>query len=194
MVVAIFWTDHLFSPLGTMVKQLGFEWLQVLQKPFALSFHVPVLVLPDCSRGSRVIFPSGVKVILNFVPEGVVALKGWPVKKVVWMSLGAMGSAAEAALAPTSTTAKANEPTRSTAKSPFRARRKSIQPISLAICRKLFEVRPRRRYNLFLRGPQATLRGKPMDERIQAFLADVLALEDEEPNAVREAVRVALAD
>jgi hypothetical protein len=38
------------------------------------------------------------------------------------------------------------------------------------------------------------LRGKPMDERIEAFLADVLALEGEEPNAVREAVRIALAD
>jgi hypothetical protein len=35
---------------------------------------------------------------------------------------------------------------------------------------------------------------KPMDERIEAFLADVLALEGEEPNAVRDAVRVALAD
>jgi hypothetical protein len=33
-----------------------------------------------------------------------------------------------------------------------------------------------------------------MDERIDAFLADVLALEGEEPNAVREAVRIALAD
>ena len=38
------------------------------------------------------------------------------------------------------------------------------------------------------------LRGTPMDERIEAFLADVLALEGEEPNAVREAVRIALAD
>jgi hypothetical protein len=38
------------------------------------------------------------------------------------------------------------------------------------------------------------LRGKPMDERIEAFLADVLVLEGEEPNAVREAVRIALAD
>ena len=33
-----------------------------------------------------------------------------------------------------------------------------------------------------------------MDERVEAFLADVLALEGEEPNAVREAVRIALAD
>ena len=33
-----------------------------------------------------------------------------------------------------------------------------------------------------------------MDERVEAFLADVLALEGEEPTAIREAVRVALAD
>ena len=33
-----------------------------------------------------------------------------------------------------------------------------------------------------------------MDERIEAFLADVLALEGEDENAIREGVRVALAD
>jgi hypothetical protein len=33
---------------------------------------------------------------------------------------------------------------------------------------------------------------KPMDERIEAFLADVLALEIEDENAIREGVRVAL--
>jgi hypothetical protein len=33
-----------------------------------------------------------------------------------------------------------------------------------------------------------------MDERIEAFLADVLALEGEEASTIREAVRVALAD
>ena len=33
-----------------------------------------------------------------------------------------------------------------------------------------------------------------MDERIEAFLADVLALEGENDNAIREGVRVALAD
>jgi len=33
-----------------------------------------------------------------------------------------------------------------------------------------------------------------MDQRIEAFLADVLALAGEEPDAVREGVRVALAD
>jgi len=34
----------------------------------------------------------------------------------------------------------------------------------------------------------------PMDERIESFLADVLALEGEDENAVRDGVRVALAD
>ena len=63
-----------------MVKHLDFECPQVVQKPFALSFHVPVLLSPRCARGSRVIFPSGVKFILNLVPEGVVAVKAWPVK------------------------------------------------------------------------------------------------------------------
>ena len=33
-----------------------------------------------------------------------------------------------------------------------------------------------------------------MDQRIEAFLADVLALAGEDPDAVREGVRVALAD
>lgn len=33
-----------------------------------------------------------------------------------------------------------------------------------------------------------------MDERIKAFLADVLALEGESPEAIRETVRAALAD
>jgi hypothetical protein len=41
---------------------------------------------------------------------------------------------------------------------------------------------------------RAKWRGKPMDERVEAFLADVLALEGEEASAIREAVRVALAD
>jgi hypothetical protein len=34
----------------------------------------------------------------------------------------------------------------------------------------------------------------PMDQRIEAFLADVLALAGEDPEAIREGVRVALAD
>jgi hypothetical protein len=33
-----------------------------------------------------------------------------------------------------------------------------------------------------------------MDQRIEAFLADILALEGESPEAIREAVRAALAD
>ena len=33
-----------------------------------------------------------------------------------------------------------------------------------------------------------------MDQRVEAFLADVLALEGEEESAIREATRVALAD
>ena len=36
--------------------------------------------------------------------------------------------------------------------------------------------------------------GKPMDERVEAFLADVLALAGEEANAIRQGVRGALAD
>jgi hypothetical protein len=33
-----------------------------------------------------------------------------------------------------------------------------------------------------------------MDQRIESFLADVLALASEDPDAIREGVRVALAD
>lgn len=33
-----------------------------------------------------------------------------------------------------------------------------------------------------------------MDERVEAFLADILALEGEDANTIREGVRVALAD
>jgi hypothetical protein len=80
------------------VKQLGFARFQAVQKPFVLSFHVPVVLpLSDCSSGSQVIFPSGVKIILNFAPEGDTAVNGCPVKKVAFISFGAMGSAAKAA-------------------------------------------------------------------------------------------------
>jgi hypothetical protein len=99
IVVAIRLTDHLFSPIGTTVKQLAFSRPQLVQKPCALSLHVPALLLPDSARGSRVIFPSGVKVILNLTPLSVAAVKGWPLKNVAWMLLGAMGSAAKALLA-----------------------------------------------------------------------------------------------
>jgi len=94
------------------VKQLGFECCQVVQKPFALSFHVPVSVWPDCARGSRAILPFGVNVILNLVPPGVEAVKGWPLKKVAWMSFGAIGSAAQAVLAVKSMHTTANGPAR----------------------------------------------------------------------------------
>ena len=72
------------------MKQLVFAWPQAVQKPLALSFQVPALALPDCSSGSRIIFPSGVKVILNFAPEGDAAVNGCPVKKVAFMSFGAI--------------------------------------------------------------------------------------------------------
>ena len=46
-------------------------------------------------------------------------------------------------------------------------------------------------YNL---SPLALLLGTAMDERVEALLADVLALEGEDPNVIREGVRGALAD
>jgi hypothetical protein len=61
MVVPAFWTNHLFSPLGTTVKQFDPARSQLAQKPFALSFKIPTFVLPDCARPCRVILPSGVK-------------------------------------------------------------------------------------------------------------------------------------
>src|SRR6516164_2093862 len=89
-----------------MVKQFGAARPQAVQKPFELSFHVPEFLLPVCSRGSRVIFPSGVKVILNLVPDRLTAVKGWPVKKVERISAGGIGSAAKAVAFPRSTLAK----------------------------------------------------------------------------------------
>ncbi len=83
IVVAVFRIDHLFSPLGTIVKQLGFACCHVVQKPVLLSFHVPPILVPDCATGSRITLPSDVKVILNLVPLGVEAMKGWPLKKVL---------------------------------------------------------------------------------------------------------------
>jgi len=58
------------------VKQLDPACSQLVQKPFALSFQMPTLVLPACARGCRVILPSGVKVIVNLVPLGEAALNG----------------------------------------------------------------------------------------------------------------------
>ena len=63
------------------MKQLGFACCQVVQKPVALSFHVPVFLEPDSARGSRVILPSGVNVILNLVPPGVEAVEGLTVEE-----------------------------------------------------------------------------------------------------------------
>ncbi len=68
--------------LTATLKQFDFECSPLVPKPFALIFHVPVLFLPDCARGSRVVLPSGVKVILNLVPVRAVAVKGWPLKNV----------------------------------------------------------------------------------------------------------------
>jgi hypothetical protein len=94
------------------VKQLGFVCCQVLQKPVALSFHVPVFLEPDCATGSRVMLPSGVKVILNLVPPGAEAVKDCPLKKVALMSSGAIASAAKAALPVRSMDKTANGPVR----------------------------------------------------------------------------------
>jgi len=117
MVVAMRWTDHLLSLIGTKVKQLGFAPAQLVQKPAGLSFQVPDFARPPAApvpaapvpadavpaelmpvetMGSRKALPSGVKVILNFVPLGVAAVNGWPLKNVVLMSLGFMASVATA--------------------------------------------------------------------------------------------------
>jgi hypothetical protein len=114
MVVAAFCTVHLLSPLGTMVKQVAAAWPQAVQNPLAFIFHVPALFVPDRSSGSRVILPSGVKIIVNLVPEGLVAVKGWPVKNVDRISAGAIGSAAQALRAPKSIATKINRVNRNT--------------------------------------------------------------------------------
>src|SRR5215469_12669844 len=54
MVVAVLCTDHLFSPLGTIVKQLAAVRPQAVQNPLALSFHVPAFFVPARSSGSPV--------------------------------------------------------------------------------------------------------------------------------------------
>src|SRR5580698_1942394 len=90
------------------VKQFCFACSQLVQKPVVLSFHVPTLVFPDGARAVRVILPSGVKVIVNLVPVGVAAVKGWPLKNVVLMSLADIGSPANAGPAPRSSSATIN--------------------------------------------------------------------------------------
>jgi len=104
------------------VKQLGFACCQVVQKPVALSFHVPVFLEPDCARGSRVILPSGVNVIVNLVPPGVEAVKDWPLKKVALMSLGTICSAAKAALPMRSEDTTVNGPARINSEAPITAK------------------------------------------------------------------------
>jgi hypothetical protein len=112
IVVAVLWTNHLLSPLGTTVKQLDPACSQLVQKPFALSFQMPTFTFAGGVRACRVILPLGVKVIVNFVPVGEAALKGFPSKNVALMSFGAIGSAAKATLVWTSVAAISNEPAR----------------------------------------------------------------------------------
>src|SRR6516225_7286835 len=88
-----------FAARAVLASNPAVQACRLVQKPCAVSLHVAALLLPDSARGSRVIFPSGVKVILNLTPLSVAAVKGWPLKNVAWMSLGAMGSAAKALLA-----------------------------------------------------------------------------------------------
>jgi len=58
------------------VKQFDPARSQLVQKPVALSFQIPTFVFPDGARASRVILPSGVKVIVNLVPVGETAVNG----------------------------------------------------------------------------------------------------------------------
>jgi hypothetical protein len=55
---------------------------------------MPTFVFPGGARACRVILPLGMKVIVNFAPEGEAALKGFPSKNVALISFGAIGSAA----------------------------------------------------------------------------------------------------
>jgi hypothetical protein len=97
IVVAIRWTDHRLSLVGTNVKQLGFAPAQLVQKPAGLSFQVPDVEGPPGELiGSRKALPSGVKVILNLVPLGVAAVNGWPLKNAALISAGRIASAAKA--------------------------------------------------------------------------------------------------
>ena len=73
---------------------------------------MPTFIFAGGARACRVILPLGVNVIVNFVPEGEAALKGFPSKNVALMSFGAIGSAAKATLVWTSVAAISNEPAR----------------------------------------------------------------------------------
>ena len=88
MMVEPLSTDHLLSPALTTVKQLSLPPFHMVQKPSFDSFQVPSPLLP-VPIGWRVILPSAVKVILNLRFDGVVAVKGFPSKKVPWISVGA---------------------------------------------------------------------------------------------------------
>ena len=74
--VVPFMTDHLFSPAVRMRKQFDLAPFQVVQKPSLVSFQVPSPLAPDWASGSRVIFPSGVKTILNLTLDGVDEVNG----------------------------------------------------------------------------------------------------------------------
>src|SRR6516165_12668028 len=84
MMVEPLSTDHLLSPALTTVKQLSLPPFHMVQKPSFDSFHVPSPLLP-VPIGWRFILPSAVNVILNLRFEGVVAVKGFPSKKVLWI-------------------------------------------------------------------------------------------------------------
>ena len=88
MMVEPLSTDHLLSPALTTVKQLSLPPFHMVQKPSFDSFQVPSPLLP-VPIGWRFILPSAVKVILNLKFDGVVAVKGFPSKKVLWISVGA---------------------------------------------------------------------------------------------------------
>src|SRR5258708_8106677 len=82
-------TDHLLAPELASVKQLlTVAPPQVVQKPSFDSFQVPSPLLPD-PIGSRFILPSAMNVILYLTFDSVDAVNGWPLKNVVWISLGA---------------------------------------------------------------------------------------------------------
>jgi hypothetical protein len=53
--------------------------------------HVPVSLVPDGSRDSRVILPAGINVTLILAPEGEVAVNGSPVKKGCLAGVSGMG-------------------------------------------------------------------------------------------------------
>src|SRR5262249_3699228 len=68
-------------------------------KPSFESFQVPADFEPPVPAGSRVILPSAVNVILYLRLPVAAAVNGVPVKKVSWVSLGAIAVAAGAAIA-----------------------------------------------------------------------------------------------